>query len=58
MESADRNSFMPVCKVWFSLHRFSQKSPLDNKFLWTSPILNFKKSDAKCKKWENINLHH
>jgi hypothetical protein len=42
MESADTNSFMPVSKVWFSLHRFSQKSPSRNKFLWTSPVLNSK----------------
>jgi hypothetical protein len=50
MESADRNLFMPVSKVWFSLHRFSQKSPSHNKFLWTSPVLNSKKSDKKCRK--------
>jgi hypothetical protein len=45
MESADRNSFMPLSKVCFSMYRFSQKSPSHNKFLWTSPVLNFKKKN-------------
>jgi hypothetical protein len=54
MESADRNSFMSVSKLWSSLHRFSQKLPSHNTFLWTSPVLNFKKSDEKCRKRANI----
>jgi len=58
LESVDSNSFMPVSKVWFSLHTFSQKSPSHNKFLWRSRVLNIKKSDEKCRKWANINLHH
>lgn len=38
---------MPVSKVCFSMHRFSQKSPSHNKFLLTSPVQNFKKNQMK-----------
>jgi hypothetical protein len=54
MERVNRNSFMPVSKMWVSLHRFSQKSLSHNTFLWTSPVLNFKKLDEKCRKRANI----
>jgi hypothetical protein len=50
IESANRNSFMSVSKMWVSLHRFSQKSPSHNTFLWTSPVLNFKKLDENAEK--------
>jgi hypothetical protein len=52
-ESANTNSIMSVSKMWFSLHRFSQKSPSHNTFLWTSSVLNFKKLDEKCRKRAN-----
>lgn len=39
----EHKSFMPVSKVWLSLHHFSWNPPLLKKFLCISPVLKFTK---------------